>query len=31
MSEGLGEILQREACNVEQLGRMGNDIMMYLL
>jgi hypothetical protein len=31
MSKGLGEILQREDCIAEWLGRMGNDVMMYLL
>jgi hypothetical protein len=31
MSEGLGESLKREACTAKWLGRMGNDIMMYLL
>jgi hypothetical protein len=31
MFEGLGEILQREDCTAEKLGRIGNDIMLYLL
>jgi hypothetical protein len=31
MSEGLGRVLQREACTAEWLGKMGKYIMMYLL
>jgi hypothetical protein len=31
MSEGLGRVLQREACTTEWLGRVGTDNMMNLL